>query len=157
MMEKNSEWEMSCCSCFQTCNPWRSGVGRMDVEPDCHKELAHRTPQVPVIPALVSRGAHMSFIKGQTRNYCGGQNPNAHGERSNAEARGELSSCCTEQAQIGAGLEENRQAATPPDSGAKELPGDGDLRSWEGAQGLKAEVLSRRGGGVGSSGGQLGH
>lgn len=127
------------------------------MEPDCHKELAHRTPQVPVIPALVSRGAHGSFIKGQTRNYCGGQNPNAHGERSNAEARGELSSCCTEQAQIGAGLEENRQAATPPDSGAKELPGDGDLRSWEGAQGLKAEVLSRRGGGVGSSGGQLGH
>lgn len=86
MMEKNSEWEMSCCWCFQTCNPQRSGVGRMDVAPDCHKELAHRTPQVPVIPAPVSRGAHRSFIKGQTRNYCGGQNPNAHGERSNAEA-----------------------------------------------------------------------
>lgn len=103
----------------------------MDVEPDCHKELALRTPQVPAIPAPVSRGAHGSFIKGQTRNYCGGQNPNTRGERSNAEARGEPSSCWAEQAHTGAGLGERGWAATAPNSGAKELPGDGDLRSWE--------------------------
>lgn len=32
-----------------------------------------------------------------------------------------------------------RNTATPSDSGAKELSEDGDLRSWEGAQGFKAE------------------
>lgn len=63
MMEKNTEWEMSFCSCFQTCRSQRSRFGRMDTGPDCHEELARRTTQVPPIPALVSRGLTGLLLK----------------------------------------------------------------------------------------------
>ena len=46
------------------------------------------------------KGAPVPFIKGQTRNYCGGRSPNTHGERSNADAPEEPSSCLAERAQI---------------------------------------------------------
>lgn len=62
-MEKNTEWEMSCCSCFQTCRSRRSRFGRTDAGPDCHEELARRTTQVPLIPALVSRGLTGLLLK----------------------------------------------------------------------------------------------
>lgn len=63
MMEKNTEWEMSRCSCFQTRNSRRSRFGRTDAVPDCHEELARRTPQVPPIPAPVSRGLTGLLLK----------------------------------------------------------------------------------------------
>lgn len=63
MMEKNTEWEMSCCSCFQTCNSQRSQFGRRDATPDCHEELARRTLEVPPIPTPVSRGLTGLLLK----------------------------------------------------------------------------------------------
>jgi len=62
-MEKNIEWEMSRRSCFQTCRSRRSWFGRRDAAPDCHEELARRTPRVPPTPARVSRGLPCLLLK----------------------------------------------------------------------------------------------
>lgn len=148
MMEKNSEWEMSRCSCFQTCNSRRSRFGRMDAVPDCHEALARRTPQVPPIPAPVSGGLLGLLLKDKQgiTTVVRVQIPMERdqmlmhkGSRAAASLNGPRFGLGME-----AGLAKRRQAGSSAPKfqsqmHREELARDGDLlTSWGGARGLEA-------------------
>ena len=151
-MEKNTEWEMSRCSCFQTCNSRRSRFGRMDAVPDCHEELARRTPQVPPIPAPVSRGLTGLLLKDK-QGITAVVRVQIPMERDQMLMhKGSRADATLNRPRFVLGLEAGLAKRGEAGSSApkfrfqmhrEELSRDGDLlTSREGAQGLKAEDKS---------------
>lgn len=152
MMEKNTEWEMSRCACFQTRSSRRSRFGRRDAVPDCHGELARGTPQVPPIPARVSRGLTGLLLKDKQGITAvvrvqipmeRDQMLMHEGSRAAASLNGPrfvlgLEAGLAKRGQAGSSVPKFRFQMHP-----EELSRDGDLlTSQEGAQGLKAEDKS---------------